>query len=222
MAQEASMSDRYITPHAGQSVLITIDTQNDFTIAGAPARIAGTSEVVPAMARTLQAFRAAGRPIVHVIRLYAEDGSNVEACRRRLIEGGASIARPGTDGAELVANLKPTAEVRLDAEKLLAGELQQIGENEWVLYKPRWSAFHQTRLEEHLRRLDIDTVVMTGCNFPNCPRSTIHDASNRDLRLVVVTDAMSGLYDKGLQELTGIGVALMRSDDIKPWLEKPA
>jgi nicotinamidase-related amidase len=200
------------------SALITIDTQNDFTLEGAPARIPGTAEVVPAMRVALEAFRAAGRPIVHVVRLYKADGSNVDACRRALVEDGAVIVCPGAQGAELVDALKPDPATRLDPERLLAGDMQQIGPNEWLVYKPRWSAFHATRLDETLRKWRVNTIVISGCNYPNCPRATIYDASNRDYRIMLVLDAMSGLYEKGLQELAGIGVSTVPSARVADWL----
>jgi hypothetical protein len=54
----------------------------------------------------------------------------------------------------------------------------------------------------------------TGCNFPNCPRTSIYEASERDFRVVVVPDALSGLYDRGAQELVGIDVALMGAEEV--------
>lgn len=214
------MQDLYTTPEPSRSVLITIDMQNDFTLEGAPARIPGTLEVVPAIERVLLAFRAARRPIIHVVRLYKADGSNVDICRRSLIENGALIARPGDDGAELVLGLKSDKSTKLDVPRLFAGEFQYLGPEEWVLYKSRWSAFHETLLDAKLRKIGATTIVITGCNFPNCPRSTIYDASNRDYRVVLVSDAMSGLYDKGLEELRSIGVKIFGSDEIAPWLGK--
>jgi len=213
------MSDPYTTPAPTRAALITIDTQNDFTLDGAPARIAGTAEVLPAMRVAIDAFRAAGRPIVHIIRLYKADGSNVDACRRALVECGAEIVRPGSQGAELVDALKPDAHHGLDAERLLAGDMQQIGAKEWVLYKPRWSAFHATCLDAALQRFGVNTIVVSGCNFPNCPRSTIYGASSRDYRIVLLSDAISGLYEQGLQELANIGVINMSSAQIAEWLK---
>jgi nicotinamidase-related amidase len=69
-----------------------------------------------------------------------------------------------------------------------------------------------------LKAQDVNTLVFAGCNFPNCPRSSIYDASSRDFRLVIATDAISGLYDKGLQELRGIGAALMTAAETGDWL----
>lgn len=212
------MSDPYTTPEPARAAFITIDLQNDFTRKGAPAMIAGTSAVVPAVRRSLGAFRAAGRPIIHLVRLYKPDGSNVDICRRQLIERGAVIARPGTEGAELIDELKPDENVKLNANTLLAGRLQKIGPDEWVLYKPRWSAFHGTTLKNLLDDLGVTTLVFAGCNFPNCPRASIYEASSLDYRLCVVADAMSGLYERGMAELQGIAVTMMTSDEVAPWL----
>lgn len=201
---------RYTEPDWEHSALITIDTQNDSTLPGAPFEIAGTAEVVPAMRRLVEAFREAGGPIVHVARLYRPDGSNADLCRKEAVEKGTSLAmRPGADGAELVDELKPSPEVRLDAELLLDGGMQEIGGSEWVMYKPRWGAFYETPLHEHLRGIGVNTLVVCGCNFPNCPRTTIYEASERDYRVVAVTDAISGIYERGMLELEGIGVEPM-------------
>jgi nicotinamidase-related amidase len=118
----------------------------------------------------------------------------------------------GGDGAQLVDELKPSDEVSLDTKLLLGGELQEIGQREWIMYKPRWGAFYQTPLQEHLQDLGINTIVICGCNFPNCPRTTIYQASERDYRVVLVTDAISALYERSSQELERIGVELMDAD----------
>ena len=187
--------------------------QNDFALPGAPAEIAGTWDIVPALRGLAGAFRDAGRPIVHVVRLYRADGSNVDSCRREAVEEGENLAvRPGADGAELVDGLRPAPGVRLDAQALLGGRMQQIGEGEWVVYKPRWGAFFGTPLHEHLQRLGANTLVVCGCNFPNCPRATIYAASERDYRIVAVRDAISGAYERGMRELEGIGVEPMRAE----------
>ena len=166
------------------------------------------------MRRLLDGFRAAGLPIVHVVRLYERDGSNAEACRRALLAGGKRLLIRDTPGRELAPELRPPSGPELDDELLLAGGVQPLGEREVAIYKPRWGAFYRTALEEHLRDQQVSTLVFTGCNFPNCPRTSIYEASERDFRIVVVSDALSGLYPRGEQELQGIGVALMAVDDV--------
>ncbi|MCD6036238.1 MAG: hypothetical protein K0S67_122 [Nitrososphaeraceae archaeon] len=97
---------------------------------------------------------------------------------------------PGSDGAELMDELKPSPAIRLDSSLLLSGHLQQIGTMEWII----------------------------GCNFPNCPRTTIYEASERDFRIILAKDATSLIYNIGLQELENIGVLLMNTDECIAWL----
>jgi len=210
--RETEMND-YVSPDWAKAALLTIDIQSDFTLPGAPLEIPGTMEVLPRIQPLLQAFRNQQKPIIHVVRLYLPDGSNADLCRRKDIKQGKRMVVPGSDGAELMAELKPSPEVKLDAEKLLAGKLQLLGPQEWLMYKPRWGAFFQTPLESHLHNLAINTIVVCGCNFPNCPRTTIYEASERDFRIVLVTDAISQIYAQGLQELKNIGVSLLNSTE---------
>ncbi|HWF09466.1 MAG TPA: isochorismatase family protein [Bryobacteraceae bacterium] len=211
------MPDRYTEPEPARSALLTIDVQRDFAEPGAPAEIAGTADCVPAMRTVLTAYRQAGLPIVHVVRLYLADGSNADICRREMLENGEAFVSPGSDGAEILDSLKRGPDIRLDAAALLASKLQPAGNNEWILCKPRWDAFHATTLEPHLRECGVTTVVVVGCNFPNCPRSTVYSASMRDFRAVLIRDAVSGVYERGLAELVNIGVATPSSVE---WAEK--
>jgi nicotinamidase-related amidase len=203
----------YTSPQWAHSALLTIDVQRDFTLSGGVLPIPGTIEVLPAMQRLLTTYRKSELPIVHIVRLYLQDGSNADLCRRGQIENGATMAVPGTNGSQLVDELLPAPGIRLDPDLLLSGERQQIGPNEWVLYKSRFGAFFQTRLNEYLREMGVTTVVVSGCNFPNCPRTTMYEASERDFRIVAIIDAISGIYERGREELKGIGVHLATADE---------
>lgn len=198
--------DPHTEPHWDRAALLTIDVQEDFVHrAGDAHEAAAKAAILTPLAELLTNWRAAGFPIVHVVRLYLPDGSNAERCRRAQLAAGGQRVTPHSPGAELVAALRPSPEVRLDARRLLGGELQLIGTREWILYKPRWGAFFRTQLEDHLRSLGVDTVLVAGCNYPNCPRATIYEASSRDFRVVFVRDAISGLDAGGAGELRAIG-----------------
>jgi len=198
----------YTTAQWEKSALVTIDTQCD-TLEGQPFAVAGTDEILPLIRQLLEAFRKSRRPIVHVVRLYPEDGHDVDLCRKALVESGKRLFRPGTSGCQLAPALRPEPGTRLDENLLLAGKLQAIAPNEVVIYKPRWGAFYRTGLEQHLRRQDVSTLIFCGCNFLNCPRASIYQASERDFRVVVAKDAVSGIYRRAETELEAIGIALM-------------
>ena|SRR5208337_5365518 len=203
---------KYTKPDLSNSALVTIDVQRDFSLPGSPAEIPGTMSVVPYIVKLLNAYRASRRPIVHIVRLYLSDGSNVDLCRRELIRRGKELVRPGSVGAELVRELLPTADTELDCPHLLGGGIQTLGPGEVVIYKPRWGAFFGTPLHDHLDGLQVNTLVVCGCNFPNCPRTTIYEASERDFRIVLVEDAVSGIYRQGKEELRNIGVHLWSTE----------
>jgi nicotinamidase-related amidase len=204
----------YTEPELRKSALLTIDMQRDFSLPGSPAEIAGTTGVVPNIVRLVRAYRDAGLPIVHIIRFYLPDGSNVDLCRRQSIQDGKAIVRPGSQGAHLVVELLPQPEITLDYPALLNGGIQSLGRNEVVIYKPRWGAFYRTPLHGYFAQLCLNTLVVCGCNFPNCPRTTIYEASERDYKLVLVEDAVSGIYLQGKQELENIGVRLWSAEGL--------
>lgn len=202
----------HLSPRFDSIALVSIDVQQDL-LDGQPHEVAGTSAAAKVIASLCEAFRRVGRPIVHVVRLYREDGSNADACRRGPIEDGMRLVIAGTPGAALATELVPEG-ATLDIELLLSGEVQELGPDEVAIYKPRWGAFYDTPLESHLRRLEVSSLAFCGCNFPNCPRTSIYEASERDFRIVLVEDAISGLYDRGRDELRNIGVELMTGEEL--------
>ena len=205
--------DAYTAPDFAAAALITIDTQRDVLDGGA-LEIAGTSAALPQMHELVRGFRETGAEIVHIVRLYEPDGSNADICRRALLEAGAPILHPGAEGSQLARELLPDESLRLDDEELLAGGVQELADREAAIFKPRWGAFFRTPLEEHLRARGVSTLVFSGCNFPNCPRTSIYEASERDFRVVLARDAISGLYERGERELENIGVRLMASAEV--------
>src|SRR5204862_4981255 len=63
-----------------------------------------------------------------------------------------------------------------------------------VIHKPTASSFYRTDLEEQLRELGIDTLVVTGCSTSGCVRATVVDAHARGFKINVPEDAV---FDRG-------------------------
>ena len=212
--------NNYIQPDLDSAALITIDTQCD-TLDGQPLEIPGTSGILPNMKSLLDAFRNRLKPIIHIVRIYKKDGSNVDICRRAAVESGQQILIEDSDGCRIAGDLFSTSNVILDSSLLLSGGIQHLSASEVIIYKPRWGAFYKTPLEKHLKLSGISTLVFTGCNFPNCPRTSIYEARERDYRIILVTDAISGLYEQGKKEMINIGVNLLKTGTLLKKL-KPA
>jgi nicotinamidase-related amidase len=66
------MVDKFTSADWRNAALLTIDTQNDFTLPNLPFAITGTFEIVAKMSHVLHAFRIADKPIIHVIRIYIQ------------------------------------------------------------------------------------------------------------------------------------------------------
>ncbi|HHY41095.1 MAG TPA: cysteine hydrolase [Syntrophaceticus sp.] len=182
----------------GKTALLIIDMQNDFCLPGAPFEIKDAMSVVPQIKKALDASRNCGLPIIYVIRHYRPDGSDVEITRYHdfMKKGGACIR--GTKGAEIIDELKP-----------LKGD--------YIITKRRWSAFFQTELDILLRRLNVNQIVVTGIQTPNCIRATVWDANSLDYEVIVLTDGTAAktpdVHRANLYDMQNIGIQLMATDE---------
>lgn len=208
-----SAPDTYTCPEYDRAALITIDVQKD-TLDGGTLEIPGTSAILPSIQRLCRAFRQAGRPIVHVIRIYTADATDADCCRRAALRSGGRILLKGAPGCRPADALLPDPRVPLEEDRLMAGEVQQIGPAESIVFKPRWGAFYRTPLESLLRDNKISTLVFCGCNFPNCTRASIYQASERDFRITAVVDAISGILPADIDWLASIGVNTAATNEV--------
>jgi nicotinamidase-related amidase len=205
------MPDKYTRPDFTRCALLTIDLQNDFAGPKACLTMSGCQTVLERVSLLVSAFRKRGLPMVHVVRIYLPDGSNVDMCRRKALEEGARIVLPRTTGAELVREIRPST--GLDFNELQEGKLQQFSSNEFAVYKPRWGAFYKTALEDFLRDRGVNTLIITGAFFQRCVQATIFEASERDFRIVAVRDGIVGMHDQGAADLEDIGVSVLNAVD---------
>lgn len=205
-------------PDRSAVALLTIDLQRDFACQGSPIQASGLGACMPRIRRIVQAFREYEKPIFHAVRLYRPDGSNVDLCRRSAVMEGLRVLMPGTKGAELLDDIKPKEDIRLDSEELLSGGFQELGANEWAYYKPRWGAFYGTELEKRLRESGIGTLVVVGCNFPTGGRATIYEGCARDFCVIAGSDAICDASRDGLDELGRLGAYQKTTDAVLEWL----
>lgn len=173
--------------------LIVIDMQCDFVLAPKTA-VKGAKATISAIAFALQICREKHIPVFHAVRAYEADGSNAETFRRELFEKGQGFCIKGTQGAEIVDELTP--------EK-----------GDFVLTKPRFSAFMGTKLHEMLQELEVTHVLIAGTQYPNCVRATASDALCLDYRVTVLTDCCSAqnaeIADANIRDLQNMGIACL-------------
>jgi len=181
-----------------KTALLIIDMQNDFILPGAPAEVPGAIKIVPAAEKLLYFCRERKIPVFHIIRQYRHDGSDIENFRREGFLQKVRYLVPGTPGAEIISELKPA-------------------EGEYIIVKPRFSAFFCTELELILKRVRIDDIVICGVQYPNCIRGTALDSVSYDYNTTLITDATAGADDEitlsNIRDLRNIGVKCLTFDE---------
>lgn len=184
-----------------KAALIIIDMQNGFIDPASALCVEGAAATVPACSRALDRARSLGMPVFHVVREYAEDGSDVEAVRHDAWrDGGRPVSR---------ACANPHS---LDEPAPLA---PQPGDR--VIVKPRFSAFFNTNLDNVLHRLDVGTVVLTGTTTPNCIRTTCYDALSLDYNVAIIEDCTSSrtpaVQAANIEDMAHIGAQMITCDE---------
>lgn len=150
---------------ADRSALLVVDMQNYFLHESGHAFLEGGKAVVPTVARVINAFRDAGRPVIFTRHVHNPDGSDAGIMgwwwRDMIVEG--------TSDSEIFAEVAPLPE-------------------EQVICKHRYSAFFDTDLELNLRKLGIEDIVVAGVMTNLCCESTVRDGFYRDYRMFVLAD----------------------------------
>jgi ureidoacrylate peracid hydrolase len=156
--------------------LIVIDMQNGFCREEGFMNKLGLDwkmavEAIEPIKRLLAAARQAGIPIFHTRYSLNPDYS----------DAGLIIER--------FAALKDTGGmVRGTWDNAIIDELAPR-EGEVVIDKTRYTAFYGTDLEDRLRELGTDTLIVCGVTTEICVESTIRDAFFRDIRILIPDDA---------------------------------
>ncbi|HMK57105.1 MAG TPA: isochorismatase family cysteine hydrolase [Dissulfurispiraceae bacterium] len=148
--------------------LLIIDMLNDFVLAGAPLEVPDTREIIPAIKREIAAARNAGKPVVYVCDSHDPDDREFAGF------GWPAHAVEGTSGARIVSDLAP-------------------GENDIIVKKKTYLSFYNTSLEAVLKKLGIDSLILTGCVTHICILFAAVEAVPRGFAVTVPADAVAGL-----------------------------
>ena len=133
-----------------KQALIMIDMQRGFLDSASPLCIPSAEATVPACAALIDRCHAAGVPVIYAVRHYRSDGSDVEKPRAAAwAAGGKPLSE---DCAAHLSDAFPAAFTVLPQD--------------YVLVKPRFSAFFHTGLDLILRRLGVQTVLLAQTTAP--------------------------------------------------------
>jgi maleamate amidohydrolase len=137
--------------------------------------------------------------------VYADDGSDYCAFVRK-VPALATLTEHAHAG-QIVAELTPLP-------------------TETILRKTQPSAFFNTGYAEQLRRLGVDTLIVTGCTTSGCVRATVVDAMSHDFRAIVARDCVGDrslqAHDANLFDMEQKYADLVDSEGIVAVLRAPA
>ena len=167
----------------GKPALVVVDMQHDFLDEEAGCYAPGSEEIIPRVARLVEAARAADVPVIFTQEAHRRGGVDVG----REGDPGAGTSYPGggpdsplpshcvegTRGIEIVEELAPT-------------------EEDLRIVKRRYSCFLGTDLDLLLRNMGIETLLVTGVDSNVCVLWTVGDAFQHDYHVRVVEDCVAG------------------------------
>ena len=136
--------------------------------------------IVPAIARLLDAARAADVPVIFVVH--------------QIRPGGSDAQSPFWAEAESVGELYPNVREQVVGARwteLADGLEPRPGDH--VVPKKRYGAFSGNDVLFLLHNLDVETLVLAGVETEICILATAFHAFNDDYRVVVASDGTAGL-----------------------------
>lgn len=196
-----------------RTVLLVVDMQNAFCHPEGTLGISGV-DVRPAVAtiervrKLVDAARAAGMPVIWT----QQEHFPVDARRagKRLVAHTAKRKRvsalSGTWDMELVDELEPLAD-----------------DPSLVIRKHRFGAFYETRLEQVLRMLGTEALLICGTTANACIETTLREAYLRDYDIVAISDAIAAVRPEWEPTAHAVWAQyfgiLATTDDVIEWLE---
>ena len=164
-----SPATRFSSDHAA---LFVVDMQRFFLDPKSHASVPAAKALVPNLQALLEAFRAAGKPVVFT-RYAVAEGENPGL----MGEWWRDSVKEGSPASAVIPDLRPV-------------------EGELVLRKRSYSAFHETGLQQALTQKQVDSVVITGVMTHLCCDTLAREAFTRDFKPYLVVDGTASYNEE--------------------------
>ena len=126
---------------------------------------ANTLRIAPHILGLLQRAREAGVPVIYANDNFGRWSSNFDQVLKH-------CTQPASLGREIACQLAPAPD-------------------DYVVLKPKHSAFFKTPLDLLLKDLGTEQLIITGISTNSCVLFTANDAYMRDLKLCVPNDCVA-------------------------------
>jgi nicotinamidase-related amidase len=173
LARIAPFNTHEMPMRPARAALLVVDMQLFFLDPASPAFTCGGPAVLPSVRLLVDAFRAAGRPVIFTRHVHHPDGLDA-GIMGWWWEG---MCREGTPESGMHPDLLP-----LPSEK--------------VVSKHRYSAFFDTDLGTVLRCQGIEDLAIAGVMTNMCCEATARDAFMRDHRVFFPADATGAVTEE--------------------------
>jgi nicotinamidase-related amidase len=157
----------------GRAAVLALDLITDFDFPDGPAVLRSLRRRAPAIQGILDKARSRGVPVI-----YANDNLGPWRSDARAVI--AHCTRRGRPGTAIIGPLMPARE-------------------DFIVLKPRHSAFFGTPLAVLLNDREVDTLIVIGMSAESCVWMTACDAHTRGFKLIVPLDTMAGASTKAVQ-----------------------
>jgi nicotinamidase/pyrazinamidase len=200
-------------------LLWDVDTQVDFMLSAGKLYVPGAEETRPAMARLVEAARAAG--IVHVASADDHELTDPEISDAPDFETTyPPHCLRGTRGAAKIPETEQLDPLPLGATPYPPARLRELvaDRREILLLKKSYSVFVNPSAEPLLRLLAPGEVVLFGVATDVCNHAAVMGMLDRGHGVAVVEDAARGLSEERVQSCVALwrerGVRFTTSDEV--------
>ena len=143
--------------------------------------------------------RSIGTPLIYITTHRRPDNADAPRTIADVAGGAGSPMIAGTPDVDVIDELRPRA-------------------GDYVLVKPRFSAFHGTNLDGMLRALGTDTILVGGISTQRSVEGTAREAKNRDLQCIVVSDCCTAgeldVHEMTIKHVLPLLVRVRTTDEV--------
>ena len=164
------------------AALMVVDMQKGFVEKGAAMEVPPGRSIIPNILKLITLCRANDIPVIYTRFVYSTKVPNLIGELHDQHKPPVGCCMLGDPSVDIVEELKSQ-------------------ENELVVDKHGYDAFHNTNLDYTLRSLNIKQLIFTGVMTDICVLSTATSALHHEYQVWVASDATATIWDN-VQEVT--------------------
>ena len=175
-----------------RTALLIVDMQNDFAHPEGMLGIYGNDltgalEIIPRIKQLSDAFRKSGSKVIYTMHTFRPDLSDQPKMFREVTRGRVSKV-PGIPQRKASLRRRNPFLIKNSWNAAIIDELVPQRKDIVIDTKHNYDSFYQTDLEQILRDLGIENLLVVGIATNVCVETTIRSAYHRDFRCILVED----------------------------------